>query len=204
MKTIIIYKSGSGFVKKYAELISEQLNCDICNYKNADISKMKNYDTVIYGGGLYASGINGIKVIKKNMDILKEKNIVVFFSGASPCREEMLDEVKEKNFTPEQLKKIKVFYMRGGFDFDKLSFPYKIIMGLMKKGLQKKKDMQKEMTEDEKGMLEAFGKPVDYTCRENTQKLVEYIKELEKSKYSEYFFDLRNNFNLFCSWKKLK
>ncbi|MFT5873622.1 MAG: hypothetical protein ACI8WT_002569 [Clostridium sp.] len=42
---------------------------------------LADYDTLIYGGGLYAVGINGVKLITKNLDKLKDKKVVVFATG---------------------------------------------------------------------------------------------------------------------------
>jgi hypothetical protein len=63
----------------------------------------------------------------------------VFASGASPYREEIIPEVLDKNFSPEQQKIIKFFYMRGGFDFSKLRFIDKILMTLLKWKIKRKK-----------------------------------------------------------------
>jgi hypothetical protein len=44
-------------------------------------------------------------------------------------------------------------------------------MKLLKKKLESKKDL----TEDEKGMLEAYEKPVDFTEKENINELIDFI-----------------------------
>lgn len=54
---------------------------------------LATYDTVIYGGGLYASGINGVKLITKNLDKLKNKKVIVFATGATPTRQETTTEM---------------------------------------------------------------------------------------------------------------
>ena len=90
------------------------------------------YDTVIYGGGLYVVGINGVKFITKNLDKLNDKKVVVFATGASPFREKAINEVRNKNFTSEEQKYIKFFYLRGGFDYSKLKPFDKVLMTLLK------------------------------------------------------------------------
>ena len=54
MKTIVAYKSKSGYTKTYAEWIAQELHCDI--KENAELSDLAGYDTIIYGGGMYAGG----------------------------------------------------------------------------------------------------------------------------------------------------
>ena len=61
MKTIVAYKSKSGYTKTYAEWIAQELGCDI--KENAELSDIIDYDTIIYGGGMYEGGFNGVKLI---------------------------------------------------------------------------------------------------------------------------------------------
>ena len=170
MKTIVIYKSKAGYVKRYAQWIAEELSADLFKASKADVKMLCSYDTVIYGGGLYAVGINGIKFIKQNLDSLKEKKVIVFGTGASPWREEIVDEVRNKNFTEEQQKLMRFFYMRGGFDFGKLKPVDKVLMIMMKRMLKKKK----ELTPDERGLLASYDHPVDFTNKKNITQLITY------------------------------
>jgi flavodoxin len=176
MKTLVIYKSQSGFVKKYAEWISQELKADIFESSKVNSKMLMNYNTIIYGGGLYAVGISGVNLIKKNLDKLKGKKVVVFGTGASPYREDIINDVKNRNFTAEQQKHIRFFYLRGGFDYNKLKPFYKLLMKLMKSILEKKK----ELTSDEKGMLDAYSNPADFTDKENIKELISYVNSSEK------------------------
>jgi len=171
MKTAVIYKSKSGFAKKYAEWIAQALIADIYESSQVNVEILTEYDTVIYGGGLYAVGINGVKLITKNLDKLKGKNVVVFATGASPSREEALCEVRNKNFTSEQQKQIVFYYLRGGFDYSKLKPLDKVLMTLLKWKMK----MKTELVPDEIGMLAAYDKPVDFTRRKNIDELVSYV-----------------------------
>src|SRR5690554_5890408 len=120
MKTIVMYKSKTGFAKKYAEWIAESLSADIFEVSKVNINMLTKYDAVIFGGGLYAVGIIGIKFIKKNIDKLKDKKVVVFACGASPLSEKVIEDVLEHNFTLEEQKYFKFFYLRGGLNYKKL------------------------------------------------------------------------------------
>ncbi|MDA3886244.1 MAG: flavodoxin [Candidatus Delongbacteria bacterium] len=166
---MVIYKSRSGFVKKYAEWISEELSADLKDYSQVSINDLSKYKTIIYGGGIYVSGINGIKLIMDNLDKLEEKKIIIFATGASTGKPEDIDNIKRKNFTYDQLKIIKFFYLRGGFDFKKLKFPYTVVMRLMKWKLRR----QELLTADEQGMLDSFDEPTDFTSKENIKELIE-------------------------------
>lgn len=173
-KTLVLYQTTSGYTKKYAQWISDALAADLSESKNFDASKLRDYDLIIFGGSLHAVGISGVKVIKDNLPNLTDKRIVVFAVGASPPRENVHQEVFGKNFTAEQQKSIKFFYLRGGFDYKKLDLPNKFLMTLMRvRLLLKKKDKR---TPDEIGLLAAFSKPIDCTRKENIAGIIEYAK----------------------------
>jgi menaquinone-dependent protoporphyrinogen IX oxidase len=174
MRTLVIYRSISGFTKKYAEWIAQELNADIHDAKNFDAAFFSNYDLVVFGGSLHAVGINGIKIVKQNLPSLKNKKIVVFAVGASPSRKEILEEVKNKNFILEQQQNIAFYYLRGGFNYNKLDRLNKVIMALFKVRIA----LKKKQTSDEIGMLAAYAKPIDCTKKENIAEIVEYAKSL--------------------------
>lgn len=171
MKTVVIYKSKTGFVKKYAEWIAEQLSADIFEAAKVDSDMLTAYDTVIYGGGLYIVNINGVKMITQNLDKLKNKKVIVFATGVSPSREDDLNKVRNKHFTNEQQKHIRFFYLRGGFDYSKLKPFDKLLMILMKWKLK----IKKKLTPDERGMLAAYDKPIDFTRKKNIDELISYV-----------------------------
>lgn len=171
MKTVVIYNSKTGFTKKYAEWISEALSADIFNVSKVDANIVTAYDTVIYGGSLYAVGIIGIKYITQNIDKLKGKKVVVFATGASPASEKVISEVREKNFSPEEQEHIQFFYLRGGFDYCKLRPFDKVLMTLLKWKIK----MKKELTPDARGMLSMYDKPVDFTRRKNIDEIITYV-----------------------------
>lgn len=175
MKTIVIYKSKTGFVRNYAEWIAEKLSADIFEVSKVNINMLTTYDTVVYGGSLHAVGINGIKLITKNIDKLKDKRLVVFASGASPSNEEVIKAVMNNNFTPDQQKHIKFFYLRGGFNYNKLPPFDKVLMTLLSWKIKIKKKQKKELIPDEIGMLAFLDKPVDFTKKKNIDEIVTYI-----------------------------
>ncbi len=176
MNTLVIYSSKSGYVENYAKWIKEELNCDICSTKEASLEVMQSYDTIIYGGGLYAVGINGIQIIKDNLSALSNKNIVVFMSGASPYREGIIDEVMDSNFTKDERINVRAFYLRGGFDYNRLGFVDKLLMNLLKAKIKFKKEAKR--TPDERGMLAAYEMPMDFTSKEKIEPILSYVRNL--------------------------
>lgn len=172
MKTVVIYKSKTGFAKKYAQWIAGELSADIFEGSKVTVEMLTDYDTVIYGASLYAVGINGVKFITNNLDKLKDKKIVVFATGVTPSRASDIEKVRDSNFTAEQQEYIKFFYLRGGFDYNRLTVIDKVLMTLLKWKIKCKK----ELTPDEKGMLAVYNKPVDYMLKKNIDPIINYVK----------------------------
>lgn len=172
LQTVVIYRSISGYTKKYAEWIAKECNADIYDAKEFSAQKFSDYSTIIFGGSLHAVGINGIKLVKENLPKLTDKKIVVFAVGASPPKEGIVSEIMDNNFSANEQGNLKLFYLRGGFDFNKLDFPNKVIMTLFRVRLSPKKNK----SSDEIGMLAAYSKPMDFARKENIKQLVDYVK----------------------------
>lgn len=173
MKTVVIYKSKTGFTRKYAEWISEELSADLFDASKINIDMLTKYDTIIYGGSLYAVGIIGIKLITKNIDKLKDKKVVVFATGASPLRDDVISNIIDKNFTLQDQKYIKFFYLRGGFNYGKLNPFDKFLMNMLKWKIKIKK--QERLSPDEIGMLNVYDKPVDFTQKKYIDQILTYV-----------------------------
>lgn len=110
----IIYKSKYGSTKKYAEWIAQETKADLFDSSKIDIEKLMDYDTIVYGGGLYANGIAGISTITKNYEKLKGKRILVFTVGiASTDDKEAFLPIIEKNFSKEMRENIGFFSFSG-------------------------------------------------------------------------------------------
>lgn len=178
MKTIVAYKSVSGFTKKYAEWIASELNADIVRREKINLNKLMQYDLIIYGGSLHASGIAGLSIIKNNLKKLKDKKIIIFAVGASPSRDGFVGELTQANFNDGEQKHVKLFYLRGGFNFSKLNLINKILMTLFKWKLSFKKNR----STGEENMLKSYDVPTDFTKKENIQELFNYIKKISKEK----------------------
>ena len=93
MRGIILYQSKYGATKKYAAWLSEATGFPMQGINAAKASDLRQYDLLIVGGGIYASGIAGLSYLKKNPDIWNGKNVLVFCVGASPYEETTFKEI---------------------------------------------------------------------------------------------------------------
>lgn len=178
MKTIVIYKSKYGSTKQYAEWIGEELNCEVKDAKRVKADDLKDYETIIYGGGLYAEVISGASLITKNFDKLCGKKLIVFSTGITPldCRDYYDKLVIEKNFRPHMLEKIKVFNFLGKMVLDELSLPHKTAIKALKKLMSSKENP----TEMEKLLIELCDADGDFTDKNAINELVCYAKKFFK------------------------
>ena len=180
MKNIVIYESKYGSTKKYAEWIADALSCSSYEKKSVKSEVMKDYDTIIYGGGLYAGGVSGIDLLTKHFDIICDKNIVLFTCGLADTTDpDNVSHIKSglsKVLTAQMQEKIKIFNLRGGIDYSKLSIVHKSMMAMLHK-IVKSKDYNTLKNED-KEMLNTYGKVVDFTDRESIQPIIDYVTAL--------------------------
>lgn len=172
MKTIVVYKSKYGYTKRYAEWIAEELGCEI--KENAAFADISDYDMIICGGGCYAGTINGSKLITKNLSRLSGKKLILFAVGSNSGAEKDIIPFWNKNLTAEQQRVIAHFYLRGGFDYSRLSSADKLLMNMLRQHLKKIKDPDEET----RGLLAAYDKPVDFTNMERLKELLEYAKRV--------------------------
>lgn len=177
MNTIVIYKSKYGATKRYAEWISEALGCEMCDAKNVKGADLLKYDTIIYGGGLYAEVINGVSLITKNFESLKEKNLIVFTTAITPLsyREYYDKYVIEKNFKPEMLDYIKIFNFMGKMLTEELSLVHKAALKSLKKIMAGKENP----TDLEKLLVNLCDYNDDECDKNSIDALINYVRELK-------------------------
>lgn len=169
MKGIILYQSKYGAAKKYADWLSEETGFSCIETKKANAAKISEYDVIILGGGIYASGIAGLPFLKKNIDILKGKKVAVFCCGASPYEENAFKEIVKHN----KLDNIPCFYCRGSWDMEKMSFADRTMCNMLKKAVAKKDPADYEVWE--KALMSVGDESADWTDRKYLQPLIEFI-----------------------------
>ncbi len=175
-KTIVIYKTKYGSAKKYAHWISQSLGADLFDVKDVSVQMLNSYDTIIYGGGLYAGGLLGFSFIKKNYELIKNKNVVVFAVGSSLNPDKTEEEIKNRNLSDEMKEKVKVFFLRGALDYKKMKPFDKFLMFCLKKTIEMKKT--EDWDDDTKGIIATYGKSVDFTDEKSINPILQYINSL--------------------------
>ena len=170
----VIYKSKYGTTKQYAEWIAEALNAELLEASAVKPARLSAFDVVVYGGGLYAGGVDGVKLVTNNPC----KQLVVFTVGLADPLTTDYTEIINKNFTKELLSKTKVFHLRGGIDYKKLNLIHKGMIGMLYK-LAKRKP-ESERNEEDKQFLETYGTKVDFMDKNTINPLIDYVGGLNK------------------------
>ena len=174
-KGIILYQSKYGATKKYAGWLVERIGYDCVETKNAKVADLKNYDVIILGGGVYASGIAGLQFIKKNIGQLADKKLAVFAVGASPYDKKAIMQIREMHFRNE-LRNIPLFYCRGAWDEEKMKFADRTLCKMLQKAVAKQNPNEYEPWQ--KALMCAVGQKCDWTDKSYLDPLLKYIEEL--------------------------
>lgn len=159
---IVLYTSSTGFTKRYAEWIAEELHCEAMPLKKA--KNLNSYDTVIYGGWIMGSMIMGLNDLKKRY----QGKIVLFAVGSSEVSDQTVETIKKQN----NLGQTPFYYFIGGFCFEKLGFFKKTMLNMIKKSLTKKENK----TEQDLYMEKALSASFDSSNRSLTKNLIAYVQ----------------------------
>ena len=172
---IIIYGSCYGTTKKYAEELSRRLGCEAVSYEN--VSDINSYHSIIYMGGLYAGGVQGMKKTLKKLSDISDKTVCIVTVGlADPKNEENINNIRMKMKTQvseELFNKAKIFHLRGGIDYAGLNFLHKKMMGMVyKKAVSVPVE---ERNAELSAMIETYNKQVDFVDYDSLAPIVQSL-----------------------------
>ena len=170
MNRILIYNSQTGFTKRYAQWLAEEIECNLVPWEKAKGMDLQGYDTVIFASWFHAGQIQKLKWFKGKQTGNAQK--IVLATGASDQNSPMIQEAVKANF-PDDLSEYKVYYLRSGLCYERMSLPSRMMMKAFSSVLKKKKDK----TPEEKEMADALGNSFDAGSREYLKPVIAYIRE---------------------------
>jgi menaquinone-dependent protoporphyrinogen IX oxidase len=177
METIVVYKSKTGFTKRYAEWIAKELNCKAVPVKEVTSNSLQPYQTIIYGGRIMAGQIVGLKKFKQALSGYPDKKLIVFATGMTSSETYVAnDPIRNANFSEEEKNRIPYYYFQGGLNYEKMSLGAKLVMKMVASSAAKKKDQ----TSEERVKAESMRKSCDYSDRKFIDPLLQYIREEAK------------------------
>ncbi len=174
-KTAVVYSTKQGSTARYAQWVAEACGADLISAAQADPDKLFDYDTVVYGGGVYAGAIYGISLIKNNLKRFREESrLFVFTVGLTqPGDTVAFEQVLVRNFTQQERERLRFYHFPGALDFRKLPLWQHPMFYLLKKSIQSRSP--KNRTEVEQNLLDCYGGAVDFVSREYTKPLIQEI-----------------------------
>lgn len=173
MKGIVLYQSKYGATRRYAEWIAAETGFDCVETGKAKIEDVMQYDTVILGGGVYASGIAGLSFLRKNIAQLRDKKVAVFCVGASPYEEKAFRLMYEYNMKGA-LAGLPCFYCRGAWDPENMTFVHRTLCRMLRKSVAKKDPEEYDVWE--KALIEAGEEKYDWTDRAYIGPILEAVR----------------------------
>lgn len=173
MKTIVIYNSQTGFTKRYAEWISEAAGADCLELSAAKKEDLTSYQAIIFGSWACAGGISKISWFKRNIDKWADKKLIAFCVGGSPIENPEVETALNRNFSPSEQKKVKAFYCPGGFNYEKMSAPSRLMMKVFIKTLKAKK----EKTADDQEMIKMISSSYDISDKKYIEPILQYLRK---------------------------
>ena len=130
--------SQTGFTKRYAEWIAEEAKADCLELSAAKKKDLTAYEAIIFGGWACAGSISKISWFKENMNKWADKKLIAFCVGGSPIDNPEIDIALKRNFNEFEQNRVKTFYCPGGFNYEKMSIPSKLMMKMFIKALKAK------------------------------------------------------------------
>ena len=155
MKQIVIYKSRTGFTKKYAKWLAQSLNCECIPQEDVGGERLSDYDVIIFGSSF-------------------EKTNVLFVTGAMPPSS--ADAVKsiEQQLGKGEDREVKVFYLQSGLNYEAMNLGDKLMMKVFCKMMKSRK----AHSEEEKALFEQMQKSFDVCEKANLEPMLNYIQGL--------------------------
>ena len=163
----IVYTSNTGYTAEYARLLGEKTGLPVYSLAEAE-QKLAAGNRVIYLGWLMAGKVQGYKKAAKRYKVQAVCGVGMGGTGSQ------LQEVRKANAIPE---KTPLFTLQGGFDIQKLSGVYKLMMTIMVKTAGKGLAEKQDRTPDEDVMLEMLTQGGSRVSADNLAEVLAWVEK---------------------------
>lgn len=171
-KTLVIYNSKTGFTQRYAQWLSEALDCECVKLSAAKNCDFSRYETIIFGGWVCAGSVSKLKWFRSRLPEWAGKKLAVFCVGGVPNDQPEAAENLDKMLTAEEKKSVALFYCQGGMNYEKMSAPAKLMMKMFAAAVNAKADK----SEADAGMAKMISTSYDISDRKFIEPIVAWAK----------------------------
>lgn len=145
---IVLYSSRTGYSKRYAEHIAQELDYAIKPIQKANLFQVSCYPTVIFGGGLHHNRIDGIEGLTEGFKYFGEQNLIIFSVGLASVNDELIKQIKAKNF-PDFMEGTYFYHALPG-GLSRSDTVEGAVMGSKVKTYREKREAGKKLTRGDK------------------------------------------------------
>lgn len=145
---IVLYATKTGYSKKYAEYLAEELDYAIKPIQKANLFAVSCYPVVIFGGGLHHNRIDGIRGINEGFKYFGEQTLIIYSVGIASVNDDLVKQIRLKNFPDYPFDMYQFQYLSGG-----LTRKDCLPGGVMAKEIElyrQKRDEKKKLTRGDK------------------------------------------------------
>lgn len=165
MKAVIIYKGKYGATRQYSVWLGHELGLPVRNASVINGDQLVSYDTLLIGTSVYIGKLQVGKWMRKNLDYLRDKKIVVFQVAGSPPEEtEKRQAYNAASIPVEIINNCQFYFLPGRLNIKNLSWKDRF---MLKMGARLAKNK-----EDRKTMLTDY----DHVSKEHLDDLVSSIR----------------------------
>lgn len=173
--TLVVYQSAYGHTKTYADWIAQELGCPTLPAAEATLGRLYEPEVIIFGCGIYAEKFEGAAPLLRQFPALSQKTLILFGVGllSGPEGDESyFHQLVQKNFPAEVRARVRFYHFPGGIQYDALKLSHRAMLSLFCRMLRTKKDL----AEDERRILDCYGKNADFSDRSAIRPLVDYAR----------------------------
>ena len=164
----IIYTTNSGSTRHYAKLLAHETGLPVYSLSEAKKAVCRNSES-IYLGWIMAGAVKGYAQAAKLYNIRAVCGVGMTQTGTQ------IGVTRQKTRVPAE---IPLFMLQGNFDLRRLRGAYRLLMRMMVRALEKKKDR----TAEENSMLAMLCDGVDRVDARNLAAVLEWYGKYEEGK----------------------
>ena len=176
--TIIVYKSKTGFTKRYAEQLAGKLGCTALAEKEAKPKRLRGCHTLVFGTRAHAGRIDGLAGGLRLCRQSGAQRLVLFVTGAMPCAaREQIEALWKQNLSEQQRRDIPHFYLQSGLCYERMGWTDRMMMRGLAAMLRGKKNKTPEDAALQQAIAASFAASFDHSDPAFLQPMLELLRK---------------------------